>query len=100
MTLDGFASLAAQASLVTCATASPLVRASCTTEAESPGTCRVAIFGSGPSALPIATTGMPAAIAASAHFISGGPATGRSAKALNRFDAIASLQLAISLGTL
>src|SRR5262245_16570046 len=76
------------------------MRASSMTDAESPGIWRAAVLGFGPSALPKATTGIPALIAFLAQFISGGPATALSANASYLPEAMASLQLAISLGTL
>src|SRR4051812_42434499 len=100
MTLHGFAFLALQARLASCAAAEPLIRASSMTEPDRPGICRLWVFGLGPSAFPKATTGIPAFSALRAQFISGGPATALSANASYLPEAIASLQFAISFGTL
>src|SRR5262245_31691004 len=77
----------------------PFVRASSITDADSPGICRAAVFGFGPSALPKTTTGIPALSASRAQFMSGGPATALSANASYFPAAIASLQFAISFCT-
>src|SRR5262245_23365251 len=99
MTLHGFAFFALQAWLTRSATAAPLILASSMTDPDKPGTCRLSVFGLGPSVLPKTTTGMPALSALRAQFISGGPATAFRAKASYVFAAIASLQFAISLAT-
>jgi hypothetical protein len=61
--------------------AMPLSFASSMTDAARPSIWRAAVLASGPSALPKATTGMPAAIALVAQAMRGGPATALRAKA-------------------
>src|SRR5512147_644980 len=95
MTLHGLAPVFSQALLVRSATATPLVVESVMADPTIPGTCG-SVVCLGPSAVPCTTTGMPAAMAARAHGMSGGPETALSTKASYFFDAIASWQLASS----
>ena len=74
---------------------SPLVLAEWMTEALRPSTCSSTLAGSGPRALPWATTLIPAAMASSAHWIIVGPATALRTKASNLFWARASWHCAI-----
>src|SRR4029453_18318354 len=95
MTLHGLAPALSQALFVRSATAPPLVVESVTAEPTMPSTCG-SVVCLGPSAVPWTTTGMPAAIAARAHGMSGGPETALSTNASYFFEAIASWQLASS----
>src|SRR3954449_8695124 len=95
MTLHGLAPVFWHALLVRSATATPLVVDRVIEEPTIPGTWG-SVVCLGPRAVPCTTTGMPAAIAARAHGMSGGPDTAFRMKASYFFDAIASWQLASS----
>src|SRR3954470_5254752 len=98
MTLHGLAPVFWHALLVRSATATPLVVDRVIEEPTIPGTWG-SVVCLGPSAVPCTTTGMPAAIAARAQGMSGGPETALRMKASYFFDAMASWQLASSRWT-
>src|SRR4051812_35525321 len=98
MTLHGLAPVFWHALLVRSATATPLVVDRVIEEPTIPGTWG-SVVCLGPSAVPWTTTGMPAAIAARAHGMSGGPDTALRMKASYFLEAIASWQLASSRWT-